>query len=434
MGSEWVEVTVGEIAPLSYGKALPWHKRKHTGSVPVYGSNGIIDFHDEELTKDSAVIIGQRGTVGTVYYSSKPCWPIDTTFFISDKDFLFVRYLYYLFKFLRLDRIDTDTVVPSIDKNVIHALKVFVPKDKAEQRAIARILGTLDDKIEMNCRMNETLGDMARELFRSWFVDFEPVRAKMEGRWKRGQSLPGLPADLYDFFPDRLVKSEGFYDFFSDRIVKSEFGEIPEGWRYSTIGEEVKVYRGDTPSTKEPKFWEGGQYCWATPADLSVLKSPVLLDTNRKITAVGLAKINSGLLPVGTVLLSSRASIGYLAINEVPIAIGTGIIAMKCNGTLPNVFMLLWCMENRDVIVSYAYGSVIQGISINDFKSLRVVVPSDSVLTGFTKLVVPLYRQLVKNERESRTLAQLRDFLLPKLISGELRVKDAEAFLKERGL
>ena len=289
-----------------------------------------------------------------------------------------------------------------------------------EQRAIAHILGTLDDKIELNRRQNETLEAMARALFKAWFVDFEPVRAKMEGRWQRGQSLPGLPAHLYDLFPDRLVESE--------------LGEIPEGWRHSTIGEEVTVCGGSTPSTKEPEFWEGGQHCWATPKDLSALKFPVLLDTDRKITDAGLAKISSGLLPVGTVLLSSRAPIGYLAIAEVPTAINQGFIAMKCDGALPNVFVLPWCRESMDVIVGNANGSTFQEISKSNFRPLRVVVPSDPVLTSFTRLAVSLYRQLAENERESRSLAQLRDTLLPKLISGELRVPDAEAFLRERGL
>jgi type I restriction enzyme S subunit len=238
--------------------------------------------------------------------------------------------------------------------------------------------------------------------------------------WQRGQSLPGLPAHLYDLFPDRLVESE--------------LGEIPEGWRHSTIGEEVTVCGGSTPSTKEPEFWEGGQHCWATPKDLSALKFPVLLDTDRKITDAGLAKISSGLLPVGTVLLSSRAPIGYLAIAEVPTAINQGFIAMKCDGVLPNVFVLQWCRESMDAIVGNANGSTFQEISKTNFRPLRIVVPSDPVLTSFTRSAGTLYRQLAENERESRTLAQLRDTLLPKLISGELRVPDAEAFLKERGL
>ncbi|HQR03877.1 MAG TPA: restriction endonuclease subunit S [Rhodocyclaceae bacterium] len=280
-----------------------------------------------------------------------------------------------------------------------------------EQRAIAHILGTLDDKIELNRKQNETLEAMARALFKAWFVDFEPVRAKLEGRWQRGHSLPGLPAHLYDLFPDRLVDSE--------------LGEIPEGWHHSTIGEEVTVCGGSTPSTKEPEFWDGGQHCWATPKDLSALKFPVLLDTDRRITDAGLAKLSSGLLPVGTVLLSSRAPIGYLAIAEVPTAINQGFIAMKCDGVLPNVFVLQWCRESMDAIVGNANGSTFQEISKSNFRPIPVVMPSEPVLASFAQSADSFYRQMVENERESRSLAQLRDTLLPKLISGELRVKGA---------
>ena len=286
-----------------------------------------------------------------------------------------------------------------------------------ERSGIGSVLSSLDNLIANNRKVNQVLEAMARALFQAWFVDFEPVRAKLEGRWRRGQSLPGLPAHLYDLFPDRLVESE--------------LGEIPQGWRHSTIGEEVTVCGGSTPSTKEPEFWEGGQHCWATPKDLSALKFPVLLDTDRKITDAGLAKISSGLLPVGTVLLSSRAPIGYLAIAEVPTAINQGFIAMKCDGALPNVYVLPWCRESMEAIVGNANGSTFQEISKSNFRPLRVVVPSDLVLTSFTRATGSLYRQLAENERESRSLAQLRDTLLPKLISGEVRVQDAERVFEE---
>ena len=355
---------------------------------------------------------GPEGWLNQHVFRVTPADGIDRTFF------------YYLLRYLKpnfvgIARNKQTTGLGHVTKRDLENIEGAYPK-LAEQRAIAHILGTLDDKIELNRRMSETLEAMARALFKSWFVDFDPVRAKMEGRWQRGQSLPGLPAHLYDVFPDRLVDSE--------------LGEIPEGWRHSTIGEEVTVCGGSTPSTKEPEFWEGGQHCWVTPKDLSALKFPVLLDTDRKITNAGLAKISSGLLPVGTVLLSSRAPIGYLAIAEVPTAINQGFIAMKCDGVLPNVYVLQWCRESMDAIVGNAIGSTFQEISKNNFRPPRVIVPSDPVLTSFTRLAGSFYRQMVQNERESRTLSALRDALLPKLIAGELRVKDAEVFLKERGL
>lgn len=319
-------------------------------------------------------------------------------------------FVYYLFraplqqKYLQRNAIQTG--VPHTNLSILRKVPLRVPSLQS-QRAIAHVLGTLDDKIELNRRRNQTLEAMARALFQDWFVDFGPVRAKMEGR------EPYLPVDLWQLFPDRL-DDEG----------------KPEGWRRSTIGTEVTVCGGSTPSTKEPAFWEGGEHHWATPKDLSALKFPVLLDTDRQITDAGIKRISSGLLPVGTVLMSSRAPIGYLAIAEVRTAINQGFIAMKCDGTLPNVFVLFWCRENMDVILGNANGSTFQEISKSNFRPIPVIVPPEPILQAFRERAGPLYRHIVENERESKALAQLRDTLLPKLISGELRIAVAETFIE----
>ena len=274
-----------------------------------------------------------------------------------------------------------------------------------EQRVIAHILDTLDDKIELNRRMNETLEAVARAIFKSWFVDFDPVRAKMEGR------DPGLPKHIADLFPNRFDESV--------------LGEIPEGWRVSTIGEEARVVGGSTPSTANPDFWEGGTVHWATPKDLAPLRSPVLLDTERRITEAGLQQISSSLLPVGTVLLSSRAPIGYLVIAELPVAVNQGFIAMVCEKTLPNYYVRLWAKNNMEAIEGRANGTTFLEVSKANFRPLPVVVSSQSVLDAFKTRVEPLHRRMVSNLRESHALAALRDTLLPKLISGELRIRTA---------
>lgn len=275
----------------------------------------------------------------------------------------------------------------------------------SEQRAIAHILGTLDDKIELNRRMSETLEAMARALFKSWFVDFDPVRAKAEGR------DPGLPQSLADLFPSRLVDSA--------------LGEIPEGWEVKEISDLADVAGGSTPSTKEPSYWDGPHH-WATPKDLSALTFPVLLDTERQITDEGLRKISSGLLPVGTVLLSSRAPIGYLAIAEIPVAINQGFIAMRPKKDVSNLFLLLWAREAHDVILGNANGSTFLEISKKNFRPIPVIAPPACAMEAFDDVARTLYDRIVSNERESRNLAALRDILLPKLISGELRVKDTD--------
>lgn len=411
MANDWKECSLGDVIELKRGYDLP-QKERLPGDVPLVSSSGVTDVHAKAMVKGPGVVTGRYGTLGQVFYVEQDFWPLNTTLYVRDFKGNDPRFISYFLRDVDFLAYSDKAAVPGLNRNHLHQARVRIPTDPTEQRAIADILGTLDNKIELNRKQNETLEAMARTLFKAWFVDFEPVRAKLDGRWQHGQSLPGLPGHLYDVFPDRLVESE--------------LGEIPEGWRHSTIGEEVTVCGGSTPSTKEPDFWEGGQHCWATPKDLSALKFPVLLDTDRKITDAGLAKISSGLLPVGTVLLSSRAPIGYLAIAEVPTAINQGFIAMKCDGALPNVFVLPWCRESMDAIVGNANGSTFQEISKSNFRPLRVVVPSDPVLTSFTRSAVSLYRQLAENERESRSLAQLRDTLLPKLISGELRVPDAE--------
>lgn len=269
------------------------------------------------------------------------------------------------------------------------------------QRRIAKVLAELDDKIELNMQMNETLEAMARAIFKDWFVDFGPTCAKMEGR------KSGLAADIWPLFPDRLG-SDG----------------KPEGWVTSTIGQEVEVVGGSTPSTKEPAFWEG-DISWATPKDLSSLRTPVLLSTERQITSAGLSQIGSGLLPVGTVLLSSRAPIGYMAIAEIPVAVNQGFIAMICKSRLSNVFVWLWAQANMERVHQKANGSTFQEISKANFRPIEVIVAAPELLRVFDDTVKPLFDRIVANEREIRTLTATRDFLLPKLMSGEVRVDDA---------
>ena len=300
----------------------------------------------------------------------------------------------------------TGTTVAGISQKALRCIPISAPPFK-EQIEIGLLLSALDDKIDLNRRMNETLEAMARAIFKDWFVDFGPTRAKMEGR------EPYLVPEIWELFPERL-DGEG----------------RPEGWVESSIGNEVDVVGGSTPSTKEAAFWNG-DINWATPKDLSSLQTPILLETSRRITPVGLAKISSGLLPRGTVLLSSRAPIGYLAIAETEVAINQGFIAMRCDKRLSNIFVWLWTLSNMNSVLENANGSTFQEISKKNFRPLPVIVPSSPIVTAFDETVRPLYKRIVGNEIESRTLAQLRDLLLPKLMSGEIRLREAEVRLKE---
>lgn len=299
----------------------------------------------------------------------------------------------------------TGSTVSNVRIPILKQLKI--PRQPNES-SIAAILKAIDDKIDLNQRMNETLEAMARALFKSWFVDFDPVRAKAEGR-----KPEGMDAATAALFP-AAFNDDG----------------LPEGWDASEIGREATVCGGSTPSTKEPAFWDG-DINWTSPKDLSSLSHPVLIDTERKITQAGLEKISSGLLPLGTVLLSSRAPIGYIAITEIPVAINQGYIALIPDKRLPNIYLWLWLIENMEEIKSRANGSTFQEISKSNFRPIPVVVPRKEILVLFENTVGPLYRLLVNNVQQSKTLSTIRDALLPKLISGELRIDDAVPVRKE---
>jgi type I restriction enzyme S subunit len=288
---------------------------------------------------------------------------------------------------------------------------VPVPENRAEQRAIAHILGTLDDKIELNRRMNETLEAMARALFKSWFVDFEPVRAKMEGRWDRGQSLPGLPAHLYNLFPSRLVDSE--------------LGEVPEGWEVQPFSETVEVIGGGTPKTSVPEYW-GGDIPWFSVVDAPTFAEIWVVDTEKKVTQKGVEASSTRVLPVGTTIISARGTVGRLALVGVPMAMNQSCYGLRGKQGAKGYFNYFSTRTLVSVLQQRAHGSVFDTITRDTLAGVAVIVPPNQVVDEFERLAEPLLRRIHKNLLESRALATLRDALLPKLISGEIRVKDVK--------
>ena len=276
------------------------------------------------------------------------------------------------------------------------------------QEEVARVLETLDDRITLLRETNATLEAIAQALFKSWFVDFDPVRAKMEGRTPEGMD-------------------EATAALFPDGLETSELGEVPRGWRVMPVGDAIEAVGGATPDTKNEAFWEPPVHCWTSPKDLSGIAAPVLLDTERKVSDQGLAKIGSGLLPSGTLLMSSRAPIGYLALAQVPLAINQGYIAMLPGGLLPPLYMYFWCRHNMDNIKGRANGSTFMEISKKAFRPIPVLVPTNDLVTAFTATTEALFARLTANEHQAQTLSTLRDTLLPRLISGQLRLPEAQA-------
>lgn len=289
---------------------------------------------------------------------------------------------------------------------VVQAMSVLLPPPN-EQEAIVAVLGALDDKIEQNRQTARALERLAQAIFRAWFVDFEPVKAKAAG----ATAFPSMPQEVFAALPTRFVDSN--------------IGPVPEGWEVRAIGDVVTAKGGGTPSTKNAEYWDGGEHCWATPKDMSRLAHPVLLDTERRITDAGVSSISSGILPVGSVLMSSRAPVGYLAIAGVPTAINQGFIAMVCDGPLPPTFVLNWAFASLDSIKAHASGTTFPEISKKNFRPLPVVVPTPDVIAAYRVAADPLFDLLTACVKETEQLAAMRDYLLPKLLSGQVRMEVA---------
>jgi type I restriction enzyme S subunit len=290
----------------------------------------------------------------------------------------------------------------ALTKGMIESFDVLAPESITEQRAIANILGTLDDKVELNCRMNETLEAMARALFKSWFVDFDPVRAKAEGR------DPDLPKPLADLFPARLVDSE--------------LGEIPEGWEVGCVDEEFDLTMGQFPPGETYNELGEGVPFYQGRADFG----------SRYPTRRVYCSAPTRLAEAGDTLISVRAPVGDINMASEGCAIGRGVAAAR-HKSRSRSYSFQFMRGLEEVFARFeAEGTVFGSIGKKDLHAIRCIRPSRGVVAEFESLVSPIDSCIDVAERELRTLAALRDALLPKLISGELRVKDAESFLERR--
>ena len=326
-------------------------------------------------------------------------------------------FLYYYFNspigLHALDTIRRQVAVAGITGTDLAQLPVEIPS-LAEQQAIAHILGTLDNKIELNRRTNETLEAMARALFKSWFVDFEPVRAKMEGRWRPGESLPGLPADLYDLFPDRLVDSE--------------LGEVPEGWGIGVLDDVIELLSGGTPKTSVSGYW-GGDIPWYTAKDAPNGSDVFVLDTGRTITQSGVENSATRILAAGTTVITARGTVGRLACLGVPMAMNQTCYGIRGAHGYPD-FFTYWNLRTAvDELQTRTHGTIFDTITRQTFTLVEMALVPVELTLAFEAMVEPIMAHVLNNLKEARSLAAQRDVLLPGLVSEEVMAENMKPLL-----
>ena len=289
--------------------------------------------------------------------------------------------------------------MPSLNTKLLSDVTILYPP-LPEQRAIAHILGTLDDKIELNRRMNQTLEAMARALFQDWFEDFGPVRAKLEGR------EPYLPPELWSLFPDRLVDSE--------------LGEIPEGWEVKRLRSFGEIFTGKTPSTRNPKFY-GNKIPFLKIPDMH--GRVYVAETETMLSSSGAASQSGKTLPAGSVSVSCIATPGLVILNHRQTQTNQQINSIVPNDNKASKYLYWSCRKLASEIMSGSSGgSVFHNMNKSTFSALEILDAGIKVSHAFDNLVSPTHEMILSNERQNQHLTAQRDALLPRLISGELRV------------
>ena len=388
-----VIMQVGDFMPFSYGRSLPSANRNPDGQIPVYGSNGVIGYHDTALTQGPTIIVGRKGTVGAVHYSSKPCWPIDTTFYIEGEDLELVRFKYYLLKSVGLDAMNSDSAIPGLNRDNAHTQEISVPPP-ATQRSVASILGSLDDKIDLNHQISRTLEDMAQAVFQSWFVDFDPVRAEADGR------DPQLSAP--------------FADIFHDPFIDSELGHVPAGWIQVSLPEAI-----DVNPPRDLRKGEVAPY-------LDMASMPTLSHVPRRIVrkpyGSGTRFLNGDTLVARITPCLENGKIAFVDfLQDGEIGWGsTEYIVMRPRPPLPlsYAYFLACTPDFREFAVKSMTGSSgRQRLPVQALSDFQVRMPPAQVARAFERVVTPLISRSTMVSRNARVLSRVRDSLIPQLIA-----------------
>jgi|GEM_PF-207447 type I restriction enzyme S subunit len=401
--NEWRSSTWGEEISLEYGKSLRNYDVPN-GKYRVFGSNGPVGWTDKALAQGPGIILGRKGAYRGVQYSPDPFFVIDTAYYVVPKKEYDMRWLYYAIQHYKLGEIDDGSPIPSTTRAAVYMTDLEVPP-VPQQHAAAQILGALDDKIELNRKTNETLETMARALFKSWFVDFDPVRAKSEGR------NTGLPKEISDFFP---------FEF-----ENSKLGKIPKGWMQRSVYDCAKFINGAAFRDKAFSSDKLG---------LPIIKIGELKEgvTNQTKFTVLEMPLKYRIQP-GDILFSwsgsPDTSIDTFVWAECEGWLNQHIFKVEVNNLEEKLFVHYLLRHLKPIFIEIARDKQTTGlghVTIQDLKRLITIYPPPSVLKAFSRITEPNFKKSYANQIESNVLKKNRNSLLPKLISGEIKIRDFE--------
>ncbi len=404
-------IQIEEIAQVKQGRytspnELSEIPTEHS-KVPVWGANGILGYTQNATYEEAQPLVTCRGNgCGLIQWSGGRAHISNNAMAIvlPNQSQQSSKYLYYSLLNTDFTDVTTGSAQPQITMGHLNKKEIFWHSNPEERTTIAHILGTLDDKIELNRKTNETLEAMAKALFKSWFVDFDPVRAKAEG------CPTGLPVEISNLFPDS----------FDD----SELGEIPSGWKVGCLSDCCEITMGQSPPGDTYNEVGDGLPFYQGKTDFG-FRFP-----GRRVYCSSPTRQAS----IGATLISVRAPVGSANIAREACSIGRGIAALKSRQSADSfVYYLIGTLQG--VFESYnSEGTVFGAINGKDLASIHVVAPSTEAINAFNSKCLPMDESIQSNTLETEHLTFIRDTLLPKLISGEIRIPDAERMLEEVGV
>ncbi len=380
---EWKEYSLGDISKLKYGKNVSAKLCK--GPVPIFsGYRKIGTCNTINCKKDTIIVIARGvGGCGDVKSTKEDCFLTNLSISVElDKGICNAKWFYYKHLLNNLSFLNSGSAQPQITIDSLSKYLIRIPPINI-QRKIAGILSALDSKIENNNKINANLESQAQALFKSWFVDFTPF------------------------------KDQPFVD--------SELGPIPQGWKVGKLGDLGDIVGGSTPSKSKPEYYTTHGIAWLTPKDLSTSKAKFTSRGEIDITDEGYNSTSTKLMPRGSVLFSSRAPIGYLTIAKNEICTNQGFKSLVPNGAGTG-FIYYTLRHLTPQIENRATGSTFKEASATLMRSVETIVPPTSILNKFEELLRPILQFQEKKEKENQRLSALRDTLLPKLMSGEIKL------------
>ncbi len=386
---KWITCTLGDIVTFKRGYDLPKDKM-NKGDYPVVGSNGIIGYHDEFTTESPGITIGRSGNVGNPFIVKKASWSHNTTLFVEKFKNVDPYFVYYYLKTIDLKQFAGGSAVPTLNRNHIHPIDIRIPEDIIEQKKISTVLLTIDEKISVLHKINNNLERIAKSIYRYHFIEFVPYS--------------------------------------QDNFKSTAIGKIPETWSVQSIGNFVDdMKNGGTPKRGESDYWENGTVPWLKTGEIN---NNIIIKSEEHITELGLKNSSAKLLPINSIIMAlygkgTAARIGLLKFEATT---NQACCAMICNDFNKTLFLYLFLLFNQKEIENLASGSVQQNLSKDLIANLELAVPPIEIIENLP--FKEIFDTLANNYFEIEYLTNLRDTLLPKLMSGEINVSKINYDLK----